>query len=94
MLPLMLDVARLRLMLIGNGAAAIRRRRLLEESGAVSLVVHADAPCDELIAAAGVRFQRGLPTPQSPTRISLETRPAAGSNAGRPCSQEASRAAY
>lgn len=63
MLPLMLDLARLRLMLIGNGTMALRRLRLLEEAGAVALVVHADAPDDELVAAAGDRLRRTLPSP-------------------------------
>jgi precorrin-2 dehydrogenase/sirohydrochlorin ferrochelatase len=61
MLPLMLDVARLRLILVGNGAAALKRLRLLDEAGASALTVHADAPSGALSAAAGSRLRRFLP---------------------------------
>ncbi len=62
MLPLMLDLARLKLILIGNGAAAERRLALLDEAGAADLAVHADEPSPALAHAAGHRLVRRLPT--------------------------------
>lgn len=61
MLPLVLDVARLPLMLVGNGTAALRRLRLLDEAGAADLVVHAEAAAPDLADAAGNRLVRRLP---------------------------------
>lgn len=61
MLPLMLDLARLRIVLVGNGPAALKRLRLLEAAGAEALAVHADAPSTALAAAAGPRLRRFLP---------------------------------
>lgn len=62
MLPLTLDLGRLRLLLIGNGAAALRRLQWLDEAGAARLAVHADAPSAALVAAAGTRLRQGLPS--------------------------------
>lgn len=64
MLPLVLDLARLKLVLIGNGGAAERRLTLLDEAGAIDLTVHADAPSEALTRAAGSRLVRRLPTAQ------------------------------
>jgi len=61
MLPLSLELSRLRLALIGNGAAALRRLRSLEAAGAASLRVFAPAPTPELARAAGTRLERRLP---------------------------------
>ena len=44
MLPLVLDVSRLRLLLLGGGEAALRRLQLLEEAGARDVAVFAAAP--------------------------------------------------
>jgi precorrin-2 dehydrogenase/sirohydrochlorin ferrochelatase len=65
MLPVTLDLARLRLVLVGNGAAALRRLRLLDEAGAREIRVYADAPVPELAAVAGKRLRRRLPSPAS-----------------------------
>jgi precorrin-2 dehydrogenase/sirohydrochlorin ferrochelatase len=62
MLPVTLDLARLRVLLVGNGATALRRLRLLDEAGARNLHVRADAPTPELAAVAGARLHRELPT--------------------------------
>lgn len=51
-------------MLIGNGAMAVRRLQWLVEAGATQLAVHADAPSDDLVTAAGARLTLGLPSPQ------------------------------
>lgn len=62
MLPLVLDLARLRLVLVGNDEHAERRLALLDEAGAADLAVHADAPSPSLARAAGARLIRRLPT--------------------------------
>jgi precorrin-2 dehydrogenase / sirohydrochlorin ferrochelatase len=63
MYPILLDLSRLRIMLVGNGAAALRRLRLLDADGAQHVTVFADAPHPELAAAAGARVHPRLPTP-------------------------------
>jgi precorrin-2 dehydrogenase / sirohydrochlorin ferrochelatase len=63
MLPVMLDLTRLPLLLIGNGAAAARRLQRLDEAGAARLSVHADVPTAALAAAAGRRLVPRLPSP-------------------------------
>lgn len=62
MLPLVLDLSRLRLILVGDGAAAERRLRLLDEAGAADLAIYAEAPSAALERAAGSRLVRRLPT--------------------------------
>ncbi len=62
MLPVALDLARLKLALIGDGAAAERRLALLDEAGAGDLTVYAEAPSPALARAAGARLVRRLPT--------------------------------
>ncbi len=62
MLPLVLDVATLRILLVGNGRQAQRRLALLDEAGAGDVVVHADRPTPELARAAGSRLIHRLPT--------------------------------
>jgi precorrin-2 dehydrogenase / sirohydrochlorin ferrochelatase len=61
MLPLMLDLSRLKLILIGEGEAALRRLALLDDAGASALTVHAETPSAALVAAAGRRLVRRLP---------------------------------
>jgi precorrin-2 dehydrogenase/sirohydrochlorin ferrochelatase len=63
MLPLVLDVTRLKLALIGNGSAAERRLALLDEAGAIDLAVYAAAPSPALTCRAGDRLVRRLPRP-------------------------------
>ncbi len=62
MLPLFIDVSRLKLVLVGNGDAARRRLRLLEDAGAAQLTVFADAPSSLLAAEAGARLERRWPS--------------------------------
>jgi len=64
MLPVMLDLTRLQVALVGDGDAALRRLRLLDEAGAGrNLRVFAgDDPSPELWAAAGTRLRRRWPS--------------------------------
>ncbi|MGH7116749.1 MAG: precorrin-2 dehydrogenase/sirohydrochlorin ferrochelatase family protein, partial [Stellaceae bacterium] len=52
---------RIRVLLIGDGDAAHRRLRLLDEAGAGEIEVYAPAPGPALAAAAGARLRRRLP---------------------------------
>ncbi len=61
MLPLVVDLRRLRVVLVGNGGSALRRLGLLLEAGAESFTLYADAPSPELALAAGSRLVRRLP---------------------------------
>ena len=64
MLPLVVDVTRVRMALIGNGARALRRLQLLDDAGAARLVVYAECPSDALADAASGRLVRRLPNAQ------------------------------
>jgi len=61
MLPLSLDLARLTLVLIGNGNACLRRLRLLREAGARSLAVFSAHPSPALAEEAGGTLHRHWP---------------------------------
>lgn len=61
MLPLSLDLARLNLVLIGNGNACLRRLRLLSEAGARSLAVFSANPSPALASEAGRHLHRYWP---------------------------------
>jgi siroheme synthase-like protein len=61
LLPVSLDLSRLSVLLIGNGARAERRLRLLDEAGATRLRVFSADPGAELSARAGDRLRRRLP---------------------------------
>ena len=61
MLPLSLDLSRLRIALIGNGAMALRRLAWLEEAGVVEMRVYAASPSPELARVAGERLLRHWP---------------------------------
>ncbi len=61
MLPITLDLARIRVILAGEGAAARRRLALLDEAGASALEVYARSPAPALAEAAGPRLRRRLP---------------------------------
>jgi precorrin-2 dehydrogenase/sirohydrochlorin ferrochelatase len=63
MLPLVLDVTRLKLALIGSGSAAERRLALIDEAGATDISVYATAPSPALTRRAGERLVRHLPRP-------------------------------
>jgi precorrin-2 dehydrogenase/sirohydrochlorin ferrochelatase len=64
MLPLVLDLSRLPLILIGDGAKAERRLALLDAADAVDLTVYAERPSSSLVLAAGCRLVRRLPSAQ------------------------------
>jgi precorrin-2 dehydrogenase/sirohydrochlorin ferrochelatase len=71
MLPLSLDLSRLRIALIGNGAMALRRLAWLEEAGAVALRVFAAAPSPELARAAGGGLLRHWPDRAALSEVQL-----------------------
>jgi precorrin-2 dehydrogenase / sirohydrochlorin ferrochelatase len=63
MLPISVDLARIRVVLVGDGAAARRRLALLDDAGAQALDIFAPNPEPALAASAGVRLRRRLPSP-------------------------------
>jgi precorrin-2 dehydrogenase/sirohydrochlorin ferrochelatase len=68
-LPITVDVARVRIALVGNGEAARRRLGLLDDAGATRVAVYADAPEPDLALAAGDRLR--LPTAEEIARTQL-----------------------
>jgi precorrin-2 dehydrogenase/sirohydrochlorin ferrochelatase len=62
MFPIMLDLSRLRVALVGNGAVALRRLELLDADGARHVALYADDPIPALEAAAGARLHRLIPS--------------------------------
>ena len=71
MLPITVDVARVRVVLVGNGEAARRRLTLLDRAGARRLEVYATAPALDLAAAAGERLRRRWPRSEEISRAQL-----------------------
>ena len=71
MLPLFIDVSRIRLVLAGNGRAAVKRLRLLAEAGAQDVAVFAAAPSPDLVEAAGAGLVRRWPTAAELARAQL-----------------------
>src|SRR5690242_7615928 len=71
MLPLVLDVTRLKLALIGNGSAAERRLALIDDAGATDVAVYATSPSPALTRRAGERLVDRLPRPEelAPARV-------------------------
>ena len=61
MLPLSLNLARLNLVLVGDGGACLRRLRLLNETGARSLAVFSASPSPALVREAGLNLHRHWP---------------------------------
>jgi len=61
MLPLSLDLSRLRLALVANGAAALHRLRWLEEAGARRLAVFSAKPSPELARRCGAALVERMP---------------------------------
>jgi precorrin-2 dehydrogenase / sirohydrochlorin ferrochelatase len=61
MLPISVDLAQIRVILVGDRAAAYRRLALLDEAGAQNLVIFAPSPEPRLAALAGTRLRRRLP---------------------------------
>lgn len=71
MLPITLDLARTRVILVGEGRAACRRLARLDEAGAEGLEVYAPRPDPDLIGKAGARLRRRLPTAAEIARAQL-----------------------
>ncbi|HEY1258709.1 MAG TPA: NAD(P)-dependent oxidoreductase [Stellaceae bacterium] len=71
MLPISLDLAKLRVMLVGGGQPLLRRLELLEEAGPEALEIYAPAPEPRLVAIAGARLRRRLPEAQEIARARL-----------------------
>jgi precorrin-2 dehydrogenase/sirohydrochlorin ferrochelatase len=71
MLPISVDLARLRVLLAGNGAAVRRRLARLDEAGAARLDVYAPNAGPDLAAAAGARLHRRLPAAAEVARAQL-----------------------
>jgi precorrin-2 dehydrogenase/sirohydrochlorin ferrochelatase len=71
MLPIAVDLARVRVMLVGEGRAACRRLALLDEAGAAALEIYAPAPIADLAERAGARLRHRWPRPQEVARAQL-----------------------
>lgn len=61
MLPMTLDLSRLRLALIGAGPAALQRLKRLDAAGVTTLAVYAPEVSVAVAASAGLRLVRRLP---------------------------------
>ena len=61
LLPVALDLRRLSVALVGRGARAARRLKLLDEAGAARLTVYSDRPSQPLAERAGDRLVEHLP---------------------------------
>jgi precorrin-2 dehydrogenase len=71
MLPISVDLAHTRVMLVGDGAAARRRLALLNEAGAEMLEIYAPMPEPTLVQMAGSRLRRRLPRSSEVARAQL-----------------------
>lgn len=71
MLPISIDLAKVRAILVGEGAAARRRLALLDEAGAATLKIFAPDPDAELVEIAGARLRRRLPRTAEIARAQL-----------------------
>jgi precorrin-2 dehydrogenase len=61
MLPITIDLGRIGVILVGNGAAACRRLALLDEAGAAALAVYSPDAGSALADRAGDRLRRRWP---------------------------------
>jgi precorrin-2 dehydrogenase / sirohydrochlorin ferrochelatase len=61
MLPILLDPAKIDVLLVGRGDGALRRLEKLAEDGVQPRAVYSDAPSQMLADRAGVRLRRRLP---------------------------------
>lgn len=61
MFPITLDVKLVRIMLIGDGPAALRRLNQLDAAGAEHVIIYSSEPVPELFEAAGGRLLAGYP---------------------------------
>lgn len=71
MLPINVDLAQIRVILVGDGAIARRRLALLDEAGAEALEIYAPNSEPALVASAGARLHRRLPRPAEIARAQL-----------------------
>jgi precorrin-2 dehydrogenase / sirohydrochlorin ferrochelatase len=71
MLPITVDLARIRVMLTGAGETARRRLALLDAAGALSIEIYAPQADTALAAAAGSRLRRRLPRPEEIAQAQL-----------------------
>lgn len=71
MLPINVDLAHIRVILVGDGAMARRRLALLDEAGAGALEIYAPTPEPSLVALAGARLRRRLPRAAEIARAQL-----------------------
>jgi precorrin-2 dehydrogenase/sirohydrochlorin ferrochelatase len=70
-LPISIDLGRVRVVLVGDGPAVCRRLARLDEAGAADLEVYAPRPSPELAATAGMRLRQRLPEPAEIARARL-----------------------
>ena len=61
MYPIVLDLERVKVALVGNGKAAARRLGSLDAAGARNVLVFADEASEELERRAGARLVRRMP---------------------------------
>lgn len=71
MLPITLDLRRVRVILVGDGEVAFRRLERLDEAGAVLLEVFAANPVPSMVEAAGRRLRHRLPRASEVARAQL-----------------------
>ncbi len=71
MYPVMLDLGRAHVALVGNGEAAARRLAGLDAAGAGDVRVFAETPSEELARQAGTRLARRLPKVEELARARL-----------------------
>lgn len=61
MFPVFFDLSNLHVMLIGGGLGALQRLKQLEDNGAASIKIYAEAPIPELEILARNRLVRSMP---------------------------------
>lgn len=71
MYPIMLDLGRAHVVLVGAGDAALRRLAGLDAAGAGNVRVFAESPSEELARRAGARLVRRLPKTQDLAPVKL-----------------------
>lgn len=65
MLPIVLDAGTLRIVLVGEGEAALRRLELLDAAGAAHVEVYSEAPEAGFAARAGMRLKGSRPSSEA-----------------------------
>jgi precorrin-2 dehydrogenase / sirohydrochlorin ferrochelatase len=71
MLPISVDLARVRVTVVGGGERAHRRLALLDDAGAVDLALYAPEPVPGLVSLAGARLFPRWPTAAEIARAQL-----------------------